>query len=181
MCLELQPVQQEDLSQSKADRQEAFQLGAQEGGFSTHGRQILPEGDIDHSLCAQGSIAYKAVLDGEMAGGAILSLDVEKHYGYLDFLYVRHDVLEKGIGKFMWFEIERLHPDVRVWGYVRPTLKSEACIFYVNVCHFHVVDYWNARHKDPHSSFEEPEDEEDSDFGMISSRKEIGQIQKGKG
>lgn len=129
MCLELQPVQQEDLSQSKADRQEAFQLGAQEGGFSTHGRQILPEGDIDHSLCAQGSIAYKAVLDGEMAGGAILSLDVEKHHGYLDFLYVRHDVLEKGIGKFMWFEIERLHPDVRVWGYVRPTLKSEACIF----------------------------------------------------
>ena len=31
---------------------------------------ILPEKDIDQSLNAEGSAVYKAVVDGEMVGGA---------------------------------------------------------------------------------------------------------------
>lgn len=36
---------------------------------------ILPEKDIDQSLNAVGSAAYKAVVDGEMVGGAVVVID----------------------------------------------------------------------------------------------------------
>ncbi len=171
--IELLLVQKEDLPQYKADMQEAFQLGAVEGGFPVDGEQILPESHIDHSLSEKGAVAYKAVQDGRIVGGAIVVIDEENHSGHLDFLYVKHGIQSKGIGKFIWFEIERLHPDIRVWETCTPYFEKRNLHFYVNVCRFHVVDFWNACHKDPNSPFEELEGEEDEDFEMFGFRKEM--------
>ncbi len=182
--LRLLPVESGDLRQYKADMQEAFQLGAQEGGYFSqeqdHSEEsasedmlILPEGDIDRSLGTKGAIAYKAVLNGEIVGGAIVVLDQEAGHGHLDFLYVKHGVQSRGIGKFMWFEIEKLHPEIKVWETCTPYFEKRNLHFYVNVCRFHVVDYWNSRHKDPNSPFDEPDGEEHGDFGMFGFRKEV--------
>ncbi len=172
MRLELLLVQKDDLETYKADMQEAFQHGAVEGGYPMEDDAvILPEADIDRSLSAKGSIAYKVMQDGEMVGGAIVVLDEEKQSGHLDFLYVKHSVQSKGIGKFMWFEIEKRHPNIRVWETCTPYFEKRNLHFYVNVCHFHVVDFWNKKHQDPHSPFEEQEGEDED--GMFGFRKEM--------
>ena len=124
MCLQLMPIAESDREQYIKDMQEAFLLGAMEGGFPPDTREILPESDIDRSLNACGAVAYKAMLNGEMVGGAILVLDRKKRYGHLDFLYVKHAFQNRGIGAFLWFAIERLHPDIRVWETCTPCFET---------------------------------------------------------
>ncbi len=148
MSLQLLPVTPEDLLAFKQDMQTAFQLGAEEGGCPCD-EQILPESHIDRSLNTPGAIAYKAVQDGEMVGGAIIVLD-ENNRGHLDFLYVKHGVQSRGIGKFIWFEIEKKHPAVTVWETCTPYFEKRNIHFYVNVCGFHITEFFNARHPDPH-------------------------------
>ncbi len=180
MNLEFLVLEENDLPQYKKDMQEAFRLGAVEGGFPEETGEILPEGDINRSLAAKGAIAYKAVSDGAIVGGAIVVIDEKKHEGHLDFLYVKHGVQSRGIGKFMWFEIERLHPEVYVWETCTPYFEKRNLHFYVNVCGFRVTEFWNDRHPDPHEPFEMPEGTENlpegkggDDDGMFGFRKEI--------
>ena len=60
---------------------------------------ILPERDIDQSLNAPGAIAYKAVVDGRMVGGAVVVIDGEKKHGDLHLLYVKCGCQNCGVGK----------------------------------------------------------------------------------
>ena len=53
---------------------------------------ILPEKDIDQFLNGKGSVAYKAVLDGEIVGGVIVAIDTETQHNHLDLLYVKSGV-----------------------------------------------------------------------------------------
>lgn len=77
MDFKLLSVVQSDMSAFKRDMQEAFQKGFEDVYGKTE-EMILPEKDIDRSLNVPGSIAYKAVVDGEMMGGAVVVID-EKH------------------------------------------------------------------------------------------------------
>lgn len=74
MELKLLPMAQTDIKNFKHDIQEAFQKGFEAVYGKTEGT-ILPEKDIDRSLNAVGSVAYKAVINGEMVGGAIVVID----------------------------------------------------------------------------------------------------------
>ena len=67
--------------------------------FGSCEETILPEKDIDQSLNGKGSVAYKAVLDGETVGGVIVAIDTETQHNHLDLLYVKSGVQGKGIGK----------------------------------------------------------------------------------
>ncbi len=147
----------EDLRQYKLDMQEAFQLGAAEGGFPDDGEPILPESHIDRSLNAPGAIAYKAVLNGEMVGGAIIV--IEGDHAHLDLLYVKHGVQSKGVGRFIWFEIEKRHPEIKRWETCTPYFEKRNIHFYVNVCGFYITEFFNARHPDPSSPEDEYEEE----------------------
>ncbi len=174
--MELLLVQKEDLPQYKVDMQEAFLLGAIEGGFPEDTEEILPEADIDRSLSAKGAVAYKAVEGSKMVGGAIIVIDEETHSGHLDFLYVKHGAQGNGIGKFIWFEIEKLHPNIKVWETCTPYFEKRNLHFYVNVCRFHVVDYWNERHPDPNDPYENMDrgtEDYGDDGGMFGFRKEL--------
>ena len=53
---------------------------------------ILPEKDIDQFLNGKGSVAYKAVLDGETVGGVIVAIDTVTQHNHLDLLYVKSGV-----------------------------------------------------------------------------------------
>ena len=83
----------------KKDMQEAFQKGA-ENEFENLEFEILPEEDINKSLETKGAIAYKAVMNNEIVGGAIV-IDELTQYNHLDFLYVKYGIQGKGIGKFI--------------------------------------------------------------------------------
>lgn len=147
----LLPLCAEDMTDYKIDMQKAFQMGAVDE-FGKVDTDILPEEDIERSLSTKGEIAYKAILDGEMVGGAIVFIDDITHHNHLDFLYVKYGIQSKGIGQAIRKEIEKLHPDTKVWETITPYFEKRNLHFYINHCGFHAVEFFNPYHKDPHTS-----------------------------
>ena len=140
MNIVVSQMEKEDIAQFKIDIQEAFQKGFEEVYGESEG-QILPEKDIDQSLNAQGSVAYKAVIDGEMVGGAVVVIDESTQHNHLHLLYVKHGVQTKGIGYTLWSEIEKLHPETKIWETCTPYFERRNIHFYVNKCKFHIVEF----------------------------------------
>lgn len=142
MNFRLLPLCEDDVIEYKKDMQEAFQMGA-ESEFGKIDTEILPEKDIDHSLSSKGAVAYKAILDGKMVGGAIVVIDGITHHNHLDFLYVKYGNQSKGIGKAIWKEVEKLHSDTKVWETVTPYFEKRNIYFYINQCGFHAVELYD--------------------------------------
>ena len=140
MKISLLKIEDTELSQFKADMQEAFQKGFEEVYGKTQG-VILPERDIDSSLNEMGAIAYKAVADGDMVGGAVVVIDETTQHNCLHLLYVKCGVQAKGIGFEIWKEIEKLHSNTKVWETCTPYFEKRNIHFYVNKCGFHIVEY----------------------------------------
>mgnify|MGYP003505773771 CR=1 FL=1 len=46
-------------------------------------------------------------------------------------------------------EIERLHPQTKVWETCTPYFEKRNIHFYVNRCGFHIVEFWNEKNPDP--------------------------------
>lgn len=148
MEFELYPVEAYELKQYKLDMQEAFQKGF-ENEFGKTDKVILPEKDIDQSLNAEGAVAYKALIDGEMAGGTVVIIDEKTQHNHLDLLFVKYGTQSKGIGKKIWFELERLYPDTKIWETCTPYFEKRNIHFYVNVCGFHIIEFFNEKHPMP--------------------------------
>ena len=169
MNFELLPMLQEDIRTFKRDIQEAFQKGFEDVYGKTEDI-ILPEKDIDRSLNAGGSIAYKAVVNDEMVGGAVVVIDEKTQHNHLDLLYVKRGTQTKGIGFFIWSAVEKLHPDTKVWETCTPYFEKRNIHFYVNKCGFHIVEFWNEKHPDLNI----PEDfVGDGNEGMFRFKKEM--------
>lgn len=83
----LRPVYSSELAEYKKEMQRAFQLGA-EAEYGETDMQILPEADIDHSLNTDGAIAYAAVLNDDIVGGAIVVINEQTQHNHLDFFFV---------------------------------------------------------------------------------------------
>lgn len=147
--LALMILDKSDREQFKSDMSDAFQLYAEYGYFPTD-KEVLPVEEIEQALCSAQAIGYKAVQDSRIVGGAIISIDKQQQRGSLELLYVKRGTQSHGIGKFMWFEIERLHPDVTTWETITPTFAKRNIHFYVNVCGFQITEYFNPRHPNPH-------------------------------
>ena len=148
MNFQLLPISNADLKQYKKDMQEAFQKGFEQD-FGETEEIILPEKDIDQSLNAVGAVAYKAVVDGEMVGGAVVVIHKETQHNHLDFLYVKYGAQSKGVGQAIWNEIEKLHPQTKVWETCTPYFEKRNIHFYVNKCGFHIVKFLNEKCPDP--------------------------------
>ena len=169
MNFSLQKITGEDLLQFKRDMQEAFQKGFEDVYGKTEGT-ILPEKDIDSSLNEEGSVAYKAVVDGSMVGGAVVVIDNKTQHNHLHLLYVKCGVQTKGIGYKMWSEIEKLHPETKIWETCTPYFERRNIHFYVNKCGFYIVEFQNERN----SSEDIPDDFiGDGGDGMFIFRKEM--------
>ena len=148
MNFELLLMTESDIPNFKTDIQEAFQKGFEDVYGKTDGT-ILPEKDIDRSLNEQGSVAYKAVVDGEFIGGAIVVINEETQHNHLDLLYVKYGTQTKGIGYKIWSEIEHLYPDTKVWETCTPYFEKRNIHFYVNKCGFHIVKFINEKNPEP--------------------------------
>ncbi len=146
----LLPLKAEDRDQFIQDNQESFNYGALEefGLRDDHfedGGQIISRETIEQSI--DSGEAYRIMLEGQPVGGVIISVDGE--HGDLEILFVSPKVHSKGIGYAAWCEIERLHPEVKVWETVTPYFEKRNIHFYVNRCGFHIVEFYNSHHPDP--------------------------------
>ena len=169
MTFQLVCIEPKELTQYKSDMQEAFQKGF-EDAFGKTDAVILPEKDIDQSLNAEGSAVYKAVVDGEMVGGAVVIINESTQHNHLDLLFVKNGVQSNGIGKKIWFELERIYPNTKVWETCTPYFDKRNIHFYVNVCGFHITEFFNEKHPMPDT----PDDfVGDGNEGMFAFKKQM--------
>ena len=152
MDIKLISLTEDDREQFILDNQEAFNYGALEefGRRDDHfedGEQIISRETIEQSI--DGGEAYRVVADGEVVGGLIIRTEGEK--GDLDILFVSPSCHSKGIGYKAWCEVEKLHPEVKVWETVTPYFETRNIHFYVNRCGFHIVEFFNKYHPDPNA------------------------------
>ena len=67
-------------------------------------------------------------------------------HNHLDLLYVKSGVQGKGIGKSIWYAVEKLYPDTKVWETCTPYFEKRNIHFYVNICGFHITEFFNEKH-----------------------------------
>ena len=162
IIISLVPLQQEDREQFILDNQEAFRYGALEefGRRDEHfeeDEEIISRETIEQSI--NSGKAYRIMLGDVKAGGVVIRTDGDR--GDLELLFVSPHIHSRGVGYAAWCEIEKLHPEVRVWETVTPYFETRNIHFYVNKCGFHIVEFYNAHHPDPH----EPDTGEDLSGG----------------
>lgn len=148
MDFQLVNLRQEHREQFKCDFSTAFQQGAMDA-FGDIEEVILPKEDVEKDLNEPGTVAYEAVVDGEMVGGAVVEIHGESQHNYLNLLYVKNGSHSKGIGLAIWEAIESLYPQTKVWETCTPYFEKRNIHFYVNKCGFHIVEFFNKHHPDP--------------------------------
>lgn len=137
----------EDKDHFMEEMENAFQKG-NEDVFGNIEKKVLPEEDIISSLQKYGAAAYEAIHNGKIVGGAIVVINEINRRNHLDFLFVSNGMQEKGIGKSIWERIEQLYPDTEVWETVTPYFEKRNIHFYINVCGFSAVEFFNPYHRD---------------------------------
>lgn len=101
-------------------------------------------------------------------------IHTEGDKGELDLLFTLPAVHSKGVGYAAWCEIEKMHPEVRVWETLTPYFETRNIHFYVNKCGFHIVEFFNHFHKGSKYPDEELHGEADDGRGLdFLFRKEI--------
>ena len=171
----LASLKQDDREQFIKDNQEAFNYGALEefGLRDDHFEeddQIISRETIERSI-DEGK-AYRILSDGKVVGGAVIKATGEQ--GELELLFVSPKVHSQGIGYAAWCEVEKLHPEVKVWETVTPYFEKRNIHFYVNRCGFHIVEFYNDHHPDPNEQ-DEYRDDKDEQFhdGMFRFEKRM--------
>lgn len=145
MSYKMIELKKEDIKKFKRLAQEAFQKGY-EDEFGFYDKTILPEEDIDESLNAKGAVSYVVIENGEIMAGTIVDINPKTGHNHLDILFVKFGVQSKGIGSYIWNEIERLYPDTKVWETFTPYYEKRNIHFYVNKCGFKIVEFFNPKH-----------------------------------
>ena len=160
MNISLQPLQPSDREQFIKDNQEAFNYGAlEEFGLrndrfeetNEDGNQIISAETIKSSI--ENGDAYRILLDGIIVGGAVIKIDGT--HGELELLFISPEHHSKGIGYAAWCEIEKMHPEVKVWETFTPYFEKRNIHFYVNRCGFHIVEFFNKQHLDEENPAED--------------------------
>lgn len=147
----LKKLTEDDREQFIFDNQEAFNYGALEE-FGRRDDHFEEDGEIISRKTIEKSIdsgeAYRIIEGDKKVGGVVIKVDGEK--GDLELLFVTPKAHGKGIGYAAWRAVEQLHPEVKVWETVTPYFEKRNIHFYVNRCGFHIVEFYNDHHPDPH-------------------------------
>ena len=168
----------DDREQFILDNQYAFRYGAMEefGERDSHFEEdgeIISRKTIEDSI--DGGVAYRIREDGRIVGGLVLKIDEKTRHNHLDLLFISPEAHSRGIGLAAWQEVERLYPETEVWETCTPYFETRNIHFYVNKCGFHIIEFFNSHHPDPH----DPETGEQNDYdgedrdGMFRFEKRI--------
>lgn len=139
-----------DLPRFRKDLQEAFAIAVAETFGPGDGTPIPSDDDIDADFAEPNTIVLRVLEDGRWVGGAVVAIDAEAARGELHFFYIQAGQIGRGLGRKAWAAIENAYPDVTLWITHTPYFEKRNIHFYVNVCGFSIVEYFNERHGDPH-------------------------------
>ena len=131
--------------------------------------EIISRKTIENSIDSEHAEVYRIIADGEKAGGIVISVDGSR--GELELPFTSPMLHSKGIGFAAWCEVEKLHPEIKVWETVTPYFEKRNIHFYVNRCGFHVVEFFNPHHPDPNDKDQLSDGETDGSDGMFRFEK----------
>ncbi|MGL6045694.1 MAG: GNAT family N-acetyltransferase [Vogesella sp.] len=141
----------DDIAAFKKELQEAFSLACMgEPGF-TLDEPIPSDDDLDKSITSPNSVMLRILYNNKKVGGAIVSINQQTHDNSLDFFFIKSGEHGKGLGRKAWFAIEAHYPETKSWQTHTPYFEKRNIHFYVNVCGFKIVEFFNQKHLDPHA------------------------------
>ncbi|MGN1109979.1 MAG: GNAT family N-acetyltransferase [Oscillospiraceae bacterium] len=149
MNIELRPLKDSERGVFIKRNQAAFRKAAVEK-FGETDKEIIPREDIISSLDAKTARSFQIVCDGTVSGGVVVQINEKTQRNSLDLLFVDVDCHSRGIGQAVWKMIEGMFPDTKVWETHTPYFETRNIHFYVNKCGFHIVEFFNPKHPDPH-------------------------------
>lgn len=151
MNLRFEPVPRQDFEDFKKDVKDIFAIAVIKHFGMPEDGEVVPDADVDESLYNPKAEVFYVYLDDKRVGGVVLTIDRESHRNKMDLFYIYPDCHSKGIGHAIWKRIEGMYPETRVWELVTPCFEKRNIHFYVNKCGFHIVEFFNAHHKDSRS------------------------------
>lgn len=129
--------------------QEAFMKAVRER-YGVQQTEVISEDDILQSLEQPHAQSFDIVCDAQTVGGVIVQVNPTTKRNALDILFVTPHCHSQGIGTRVWALIEQRYPDTIVWETHTPYFETRNIHFYVNKCGFHIVEFFNPQHPDPH-------------------------------
>lgn len=158
-------LNEKERNQFILDCQETFRYGSLEefGERNTHldkNGEVMPRSAIEKALDSPHAESYHIVYDNESVGGLVIDLELASKKGDLTLLFTKSNAHSKGVGYAAWCEVERIHPEIKVWETLTPYFETRNIHFYVNRCGFHIVEFFNEHHP-----YEGPDAEEANELG----------------
>lgn len=152
----LAAVDPADLPDFKRALQAAFMLAVVDE-FGPLDGPIPSDSDLDAAIAAPGAQTLHIVEDRRHVGGAVVVIDTATQHNRLDLFYVAVGQHGRGVGRRAWTAIEACFPDTRRWETATPYFEKRNIHFYVNVCGFHIVEFFNDRRTDlPRPASDDP-------------------------
>ena len=163
----LVPLTADDREQFILDNQWAFKYGAilEFGERDNHiddDGEIISRKTIERCIDDPQNETYRIIHNGKKVGGVILKIDNKTHHNELEILFTSPDEHSKGIGFAAWQEIEKLHPETKVWHTCTPYFEKRNIHFYVNKCGFMIDQFWCEKFL-PEHDFADEENQEGPD------------------
>lgn len=154
MNVKLVPLQEHEKETFIRNNQIAFKKAVVEQ-FGPFEEEIIPREHIIRAFEAEGAESYTITLEGEVVGGAVLTIHPETNRNSLDLLFVNVDCHSRGVGFAAWQEIEKLHPETEVWETHTPYFDQRNIHFYINKCGFSMVEFFCKAHPEPDMDYTE--------------------------
>ncbi|WP_040816307.1 GNAT family N-acetyltransferase [Nocardia concava] len=140
----------EHLELFRKELQEAFTQAFVEQSGHPVDEPIPSDDDVLKVFSSPGAAIYHILLNEKRVGGAVVTIDGETNRNSLDFFYVSPGLHGRGVGHAAWKAIEAQYPETEVWELGTPYFEKRNIHFYVNKCGFHIVEFFNRNHPDPH-------------------------------
>ncbi|MBP2302210.1 GNAT family N-acetyltransferase [Azospirillum picis] len=140
-----------DLPAFKKDLQHAFAVAVIEEFGGLPDGPVPSDSDLDGAIAAPGAVVLHILRAGQRVGGAVVAIDEDTQRNSLDLFFVSPGEHGRGVGLKAWRAIERMFPRTLVWQTHTPYFEKRNIHFYVNKCGFSIVEFFCARHPDPHA------------------------------
>jgi len=147
--ISLKDITPEDVTTFKKELQEAFSLAVIDELGASPDEPIPDDDDLDNAINSPNSVVLRIIFQNKKIGGAILSINKETNENHLDFFFIKTGEHGKGLGRKAWFAIEARYPDTKTWQTHTPYFEKRNIHFYVNICGFKIVEFFNQNHMDP--------------------------------
>lgn len=94
---------------------------------------------------------YRIIQNEKLIGCALIQTDFDQ--GDLNILFVSPEFYNMDTSYSTLCAIIDIHPEVTVWETHIPFFEKHLIHFYVNICEFHIVEYYNKHHTDPNEKY----------------------------